>query len=63
MSLVLAAEDDDINFDYLEYILKKCDCDYIHVRNGIDAVEKAEQHPEISFVLMDIKMPKMNGIG
>lgn len=60
--LVLAAEDDDINFDYLEYILKKCDCDYIHVRNGIDAVEKAEQHPEISFVLMDIKMPKMNGI-
>jgi CheY-like chemotaxis protein len=30
--------------------------------NGAEAVEKCQQHPEIDLILMDIKMPVMNGI-
>ena len=29
--------------------------------NGLEAVEVVQQHPEINLVLMDLKMPIMNG--
>ena len=31
------------------------------VENGMEAVEIVEHHPEINLVLMDIKMPLLNG--
>ena len=60
--LVLIAEDDQINFLYLETVLKKAGCDYIHAINGAEAVEICRQNSSISFVIMDIKMPIMTGL-
>ncbi|HEY9169754.1 MAG TPA: PAS domain S-box protein [Lutibacter sp.] len=60
--LVLVAEDDEINFLFIEALLELADCDYLHAINGKEAVEICKQDIDISFVLMDIKMPIMNGL-
>jgi len=60
--LVLIAEDDESNFLYLETVLKKSGYQYLHALNGADAVESCRQNPDISLILMDIKMPVMNGV-
>lgn len=33
----------------------------LHAKNGLEAVKICENNPEIKLVLMDFKMPKMNG--
>jgi CheY-like chemotaxis protein len=60
--LILVAEDDESNYLYLEAVIKKTGLDYLIVQNGMEAVEKIRQYPDIIFVLMDIKMPVMNGL-
>jgi len=59
---VLIAEDDESSYLYIEAIMKIVGCNYIHVTNGAEAVKKCKQNPEINLVLMDIKMPVMNGL-
>lgn len=60
--LILLAEDDDSNAFFIKVILKKASCEVIHVTNGEDAVEQCKASPAINLVIMDIKMPKMNGL-
>ena len=59
---VLVAEDDWISYMYLNKILLKLGITVIHAENGKQAVEKVMANPDISLILMDIKMPEMNGI-
>ena len=33
----------------------------LHAQNGIDAVDACRNNPDIDLILMDIKMPEMNG--
>jgi PAS domain S-box-containing protein len=58
---VLVVEDEEINWFYLYEILKKS-VNTIHAANGRQALELIERHPEISVVLMDIKLPDINGL-
>jgi len=58
---VLIAEDDDINFSYLNILLKSDKVVTLRAKNGLEAVEKVRNHPEIFLVLMDLKMPEMSG--
>ncbi|MCA1760641.1 MAG: response regulator, partial [Bacteroidales bacterium] len=60
--LVLLAEDEESNYLYVEVVLKKAGYDYLLAKNGEEAVAFCKQYPEISLVLMDIKMPVMNGV-
>jgi signal transduction histidine kinase len=60
--LVLLAEDDESNYLYMEKVIKNAGCDYLLAKNGAEAVECCQQHPDITLVLMDIKMPVMNGL-
>lgn len=60
--LVLLAEDDESNYLYMEEVLQQAGCDYLLAKNGEKAVALCKQHPEISLVLMDIKMPVMDGV-
>ena len=60
--VILIAEDDEANLFYLETILKKKYISVISAINGKEAVDKCREHPEISVILMDIKMPVMNGL-
>ena len=59
--VVLIAEDDDTNYLYLEAALAKGKLNLLRAFNGIQAVEMCKTNQEIQLVLMDIKMPLMNG--
>jgi len=58
---VLIAEDDNINFLLLQKILKLRNFNIIRALNGQEAVTICLEDPTVSIVLMDIKMPVMNG--
>lgn len=61
---VLIAEDDEVNYLYLEILLKKVielDCEIIHVINGQEAIDACKKNKTIDLVLMDLKMPVLNG--
>ena len=58
---ILIAEDDEISLIFLKGCLKMENITLLCAGNGRDAVELCEHHPEIDLVLMDIKMPVMNG--
>ena len=62
LPVILIAEDDLTNYIYLEAILGKYTTNFYHAINGIEAVDICKQHPEISIVFMDIKMPILNGV-
>ena len=59
--LILVAEDDDSNFKLIKAIIgKKCDIEW--AKNGQEMVELFQQHQQrAKAMLMDIKMPVMNG--
>ncbi len=59
--LILIAEDEESNYEYLKIVLKVIGVKYIHAFNGAEAVAVCEQNTDISLVLMDIKMPVMRG--
>ena len=58
---ILVAEDDEANFFYINLLLKGDSVEVLHARNGLEAVEMSRSHPEIDLVLMDLKMPEMDG--
>ena len=61
---ILIAEDEEVNFMVLEILLMdklKLPYTIIYAKDGLEAVELCKNIPEIDLVLMDIKMPKMDG--
>jgi len=58
---ILVAEDEMFNYSYIEEILSHTRVNILHAWDGREAVEFVRRHPEISLVLMDIKMPEMDG--
>jgi PAS domain S-box-containing protein len=64
---VLLAEDNEINALLAKRILEKCGCSYVAVPNGEEAVEAVRcaiggTAPPIDLVLMDIFMPRLDGL-
>jgi PAS domain S-box-containing protein len=62
--LILVAEDEEVNYLYIDALLLdliETDCTILHAKNGKDAVEICKKNPGIDFVLMDLKMPVLNG--
>ncbi|MBR4191836.1 MAG: response regulator [Prevotella sp.] len=60
MKKILVAEDNDSNFILMTYILKKF-YQFERAKNGQEAVDMVERG-EYDLVLMDIKMPIMDGL-
>lgn len=58
---ILVAEDDYSNYLYIEKLLNKTGAKVFHAADGLEAVDLMEKNPGIDLVLMDIKMPGMNG--
>ena len=58
---ILLAEDEYSNYVYVKMLLKSDKMKIIHVTNGRDAVEECRKNPAIDLVLMDLKMPSMDG--
>jgi signal transduction histidine kinase/CheY-like chemotaxis protein len=58
---LLIAEDDNINFLLFQKIMKAKNYKIIRAMNGQEAVDICLSNPNIDLVLMDIKMPIMDG--
>jgi signal transduction histidine kinase len=58
---ILVAEDDDINFVYINILLKHKMIQVLHASDGLEAIEMCKEHPEICAILIDLKMPHMDG--
>lgn len=58
---VLIAEDDEINYTLIELMLKDYDLEILHSVTGKQTVEFCKQNDDIDLILMDIRMPEMNG--
>jgi len=58
---ILIAEDDPSSYLFLELSLKREDIQIVHTINGEDTVQYVMDHPETALVLMDVKMPGMDG--
>lgn len=58
----LVAEDDDINYVYMERLLLKTKATILRAANGQEAVDICNAGQDIDLILMDINMPFMNGL-
>jgi CheY-like chemotaxis protein len=59
--VILVVEDDEINFKFLEAVLQDTSAQVLYARNGLEAIELCKSINKIDLVLMDIKMPEMDG--
>ena len=60
-NIILVAEDDDINYLYFKEILSGLDFTIIRAKNGQEAIDMCSKSSDIKLVLMDIKMPQVDG--
>lgn len=59
--LVLIAEDDSLSYEFLHKFLSGSNLKVIRALNGKEAVEMAISNHDVKLILMDIRMPGMNG--
>lgn len=59
--LILIAEDDDDNYFLLETLFEKSEINFVRAYNGFEAINFVKQLTEISIILMDLKMPDLDG--
>jgi len=59
--VILIAEDELTNFQYLNAILRKAKPTILWAKDGSEALEYCKASSDINIVLMDIQMPTLNG--
>jgi CheY-like chemotaxis protein len=57
---ILIVEDEESNYELLKAMLRKTEFEIFWAQNGIQAIELCDKFP-FTIILMDIKMPEMNG--
>jgi len=58
---ILVAEDDETSGMLIEIAIRPISKEILKAKTGTEAVEVCRNHPDIDFVLMDIKMPGIDG--
>ena len=58
---MLIVDDDDVSRSFLELITKRYSKNTLFAKNGREAVELVRNTVDLDLILMDIKMPVMNG--
>ena len=61
---ILIVEDEEVNYLFIETLLEdviKINCNILHAKQGKEAVDLCTENSEIDYILMDLKMPIMNG--
>src|ERR1035437_9322427 len=58
---ILIGEDELINFRLLEVMLAKTRVKILRGKNGLETFQLFNANPQIDLILMDIKMPEMDG--
>ena len=59
---ILIVEDEENNYLYLKELLEPQGANILWADDGLKAIQLVLEHPEIDFVLMDIKLPVMDGL-
>jgi len=59
---ILIVEDDSYNIHYIEEILSETSATVIHKENARDAIELIKSDLKIDLILMDIKLPVLDGL-
>ncbi|HEY5469054.1 MAG TPA: PAS domain S-box protein [Bacteroidales bacterium] len=58
---ILIVEDDEVSYSLLKRTIRKIGKEVLHAINGVEAVEACRSNPDLDLVLMDIRMPVMDG--
>ena len=59
---ILIVEDDGSSYLFLETLLRKHNPEIFWAKTGRHAIELLKKEDDIDLILMDIRMPEMNGI-
>ncbi len=59
---IIIAEDDKTSFFYLKNILKEFSVEIFHATTGFEAIELLKNNPDTAVILMDSKMPELDGM-
>jgi len=58
---ILIVEDDEISYSLLTKMLQKISTEVLHAITGVQAIEACRSNPDIDLIMMDIRMPQMDG--
>jgi len=58
---ILVIEDDVASYKLIEASLKSSQLNLLHAENGIQAIEHFDSNNDIQLVLLDIRLPGLNG--
>ena len=58
---ILIVEDDEISYSFLTKTLQKISTEVLHAITGAQAIEACRSNPDIDLIMMDIRMPQMDG--
>lgn len=58
---ILIAEDEEVVMEYLKIILRESSKEILHTKSGKEVIKLCRSNPDLDLVLMDIKMPGMDG--
>ncbi|MEI7982005.1 MAG: PAS domain S-box protein [Bacteroidota bacterium] len=58
---ILIADDDSPSKTMITEVVRRFSREILQAKTGIEAVETCRNNPDIDLVLMDVKMPEMNG--
>ncbi|MFZ4521348.1 MAG: ATP-binding protein [Bacteroidales bacterium] len=58
---IMVVEDDEISRQLITIVVKGLSSEIIQVKTGVEAIEVCRANPDTDLILMDIRMPGMNG--
>ncbi|MDP4210337.1 MAG: response regulator [Bacteroidota bacterium] len=58
---IIVVEDDDYNFRYISEVLNRSNPHLIRAKTGLEAFFLSMEYPYPDLVIMDMKLPEMNG--
>ena len=58
---ILIAEDDEISREFITNLVQKCSRKILYSNTGIETIEACNENPDVDLILMDIRMPDMDG--
>lgn len=59
--IIMVVEDEISNFELVKATLDKTNANIVHAQNGLKAIDLFENSHHFDLILMDIRMPEMNG--
>jgi hypothetical protein len=59
---ILIVEDEEVSYSLMSRFVKKVSKEVLRAVTGTEAIEACKNNPDLDLVLMDIRLPEMNGL-